>query len=107
MQSKRWYIKKSNNENNDIVRKILEKRGISKSKEENFLTPSLSDLCNPSDFIDMKKSISMILEVVKNNGKIIVFGDYDVYGITSTSLLYLFFKEYFNYETDYYIPDRM
>jgi len=107
MQSKRWYIKKSNNENNDIVRKILEKRGISKSKEENFLNPSLSDLCNPFGFIDMKKSISMILDVVKNDGKIIVFGDYDVDGITSTSLLYLFFKEYFNYEIDYYIPDRM
>ena len=107
MQSKRWYIKKSNNENNDIVRKILEKRGISKSKEENFFNPSLSDLCNPFGFIDMKKSISMILDVVKNDGKIIVFGDYDVDGITSTSLLYLFFKEYFNYEIDYYIPDRM
>lgn len=107
MQSKRWYIKKSNTESNDIIRKILEKRGIPKSKEKEFLNPSLADLNNPFDFSDMKKSVSMILDVIKNNGKIIVFGDYDVDGITSTSLLYLFFKEYFNYELDYYIPDRM
>ncbi|MGM0437205.1 MAG: single-stranded-DNA-specific exonuclease RecJ [Bacillota bacterium] len=107
MQSKRWYIKKSNHENNNILRKILEKRGISKSKEDKFLNPSLSDLNNPFDFSDMKKAVSLILEIIEKKGKIIIFGDYDVDGITSTSLLYLFIKEYFNYKIDYYIPDRM
>src|SRR6056297_3650253 len=107
MQSKRWYIKNSNLKNSDILRKILEKRDIPESKEEKFLNPLLSDLNNPFNFSDMKKAINLILKVIKDQGKIIIFGDYDVDGITSTSLLHLFFEEYFDYEIDYYIPDRM
>ena len=107
MKSQRWYIKKDNNESEDILQKILRKRNIPESREEIFLNPSLSDLNNPFDFSSMKKAVALILETIKKEGKIIIFGDYDVDGITSTSLLYLFFKEYFDCEIEYYIPDRL
>ena len=106
MQSKRWYIKKSNTDSENILRKILNKRDIPIAKEEEFLNPSISSLNDPFKFSDMKKAVNLILKTINNKGKIIIFGDYDVDGITSTSLLYLFFKEYFNYEIEYYIPDR-
>ena len=42
---------------------------------------------NPNDLIDMKKSTLRTIEAIKNKEKIVIFGDYDVDGATSTALL--------------------
>ena len=78
---------------NDVL-KILYSRGIKTKKEiYNFLNPKLDNLGNPYDLQDMENAIKIITEAVKENKNIWIYGDYDVDGITSTSILYLSLKE--------------
>ena len=54
---------------------------------EKFLKPVMGDLHSPHLFSDMPKAISLVKKAVENKEKVMVFGDYDVDGITSTVLL--------------------
>lgn len=58
--------------------------------KEGFL--SLKDLPQPSTFKDMDKATTRIVEAIKNKEKITIIGDYDVDGVTSTTLMKLFLK---------------
>ncbi|MFP4016610.1 MAG: DHH family phosphoesterase, partial [Halanaerobiales bacterium] len=90
-----------------VLLNVLSKRGITGEKEINdFLYGTLDDLNDPFLLKDMDKAVDRIIEAIDNNEKIIVFGDYDVDGITSTTLLYLYLKEKFAYTVDYYLPNR-
>lgn len=90
----------------DLIRKILEKRNLIEHCDiEKFTNPNFLDFRNPFDFENMDKIIDKILEVHKKGGKIFVYGDYDVDGISGTAFLVRFFRE-INYEVDYYIPSR-
>ena len=90
-----------------MVNYILEKRGILTKKDKQlFLAPSYKDMHNPMDLLDMGKAIDRIESAKINKEKITIYGDYDVDGITSTSILYIFLKEN-GYYIDYYIPDRI
>ena len=71
-----------------------------------FLNPDYSRLYNPFLLKDMDKAVNRILSALENKEKIIIYGDYDVDGITSTSILFLFLKEN-GAIVDYYIPNRM
>ncbi|MCO5230874.1 MAG: single-stranded-DNA-specific exonuclease RecJ [Chitinophagales bacterium] len=86
--------------------KILVLRGI-KSKEdaERFLNPSLDNLHNPFLMKDMDKAVLRIHQSIQAGEKILIYGDYDVDGITSVAMLYTFFKKYYN-NIGYYTPDR-
>lgn len=90
-----------------IIDIILEKRGfITEQEKQLFLTPSFDNMHDPMDLLDMEKSVKRIEQAKENNEKITIYGDYDVDGITSTAILYMFLKEN-GYNTDYYIPDRI
>ena len=54
---------------------------------------------------DMDKAIDRIENALKQNEKIMVYGDYDVDGTTAVALVYSFFKTFYN-DLDYYLPDR-
>ena len=54
----------------------------------------------------MEKAVEIIMSALKNRARIIIWGDYDVDGISGTCLLLLFFKE-IGYQVDYHIPDRL
>lgn len=98
-------IKNSKKYSKDLLA-ILASRGLTEEKDiEKFLNCDLKDLRDPFDLKDMEKTIDYILEKRKNNENIWIYGDYDVDGITSTSLLYLAFKE-IGIEANYYIPLR-
>jgi len=71
--------------------------------EEGFL--SLKDLPNPSTFKDMDKATKRIVQAIKNKEKITIIGDYDVDGVTSTTLMKLFFEE-IDYAIEWIIPNR-
>ena len=91
---------------NDVL-KILYSRGIKTKKEiYNFLNPKLDNLGNPYDLQDMENAIKIITEAVKENKNIWIYGDYDVDGITSTSILYLSLKEIGAKNINFYIPIR-
>ena len=78
-----------------------------KSLEEihSFLYAKLPDLHDPDLFPDMDKAVDRILTALKNKEKILIYGDNDVDGITSTVLLTEFFES-INARVLYYIPNR-
>ena len=83
---------------------LLLQRGInSLDKAKFFFTPELNSLHDPYLMKDMDKAIVRINNA--SNEKIMILGDYDVDGTTSTSLLYTYFSHR-NYDLIYYIPDR-
>jgi len=71
--------------------------------KEGFL--SLKDLPQPSTFKDMDKATERIVLAIKNKEKITIIGDYDVDGVTSTTLMKLFFEE-IDYPIEWIIPNR-
>jgi single-stranded-DNA-specific exonuclease len=86
---------------------ILIQRGIDTfEKAKEFFRPSLDLLHNPYLMKNMDEAVTAIIEAENNNKKILIYGDYDVDGTTSVSLVYSFLKKYFPNRIDYYIPDR-
>jgi len=71
--------------------------------KEGFL--SLKDLPQPSTFKDMDKATKRIVQAINNKEKITIIGDYDVDGITSTTIMKLFFEE-IEYPIEWIIPNR-
>ncbi|MEH7418980.1 single-stranded-DNA-specific exonuclease RecJ [Neobacillus drentensis] len=75
-------------------------------KLKKFLDPNLEkDLHNPFLLNDMKKAIVRIIKAIKQKERILIFGDYDCDGITSTSLLYLALRR-FKANVTYRLPLR-
>lgn len=91
----------------DLTAKVLINRGIKNSHDMiSFLHPNYTTLHNPFLLKDMDKAVDKIIEGLKRKNKITIYGDYDVDGITSTSILFMFLKEN-GANIDYYIPDRL
>ncbi len=92
---------------NEIIARILAERNISIDAAESFLTPTLREfLPDPFHLLDMEKAAEIIVNSIINQQKIVIFGDYDVDGATSSALLKRFFSS-LNVEVDIYIPDRI
>ena len=72
---------------------------------QNFLHPKLTNLKNPFKIHDMSKGIRQIKAAIKRGERITIYGDYDVDGITSTSIMYLLLK-HFRADVHYFIPNR-
>ncbi len=89
---------------NSLLATILANREIKDIKT--YLEPTRYDFHNPYEMPDMEKAVKRILEAIDNKEKIIVFGDYDVDGITSITVLKSFFKD-LGIEVNEYIPNRL
>ena len=99
-------IQKQNNINK-LIATILSNRGITKKEDiEIFLKPTRNDFHDPYKMPDMKIAVDRIIKAIENKEKIIIFGDYDVDGITSITVLKSFFKDR-GIEVDSYIPNRL
>ncbi len=75
-----------------ILNILLENRGMKTKKEiENYLNPKIEDITIDSVEIDKKKlqkSLKRIKKAIESKEKIIIYGDYDVDGITGTAILW-------------------
>ena len=72
---------------------VLIKRGLTDIEcIKSFLKPSIKNLHDPMLLPDMDIAVERIIKAKQNAENIIIYGDYDVDGITSTSILYLFFN---------------
>lgn len=90
-----------------VIAVILANRKINTELAvKNYLTKPMSSIHNPMLMKDMQKAAQRIKLAVENKEKIVIYGDYDVDGITSTSLMYLFLTE-LGADVSYYIPDRI
>ena len=71
-----------------------------------FLNPSFQDLRSPFSIKDMDTAVRRIYKAIKDSEKILIFGDYDVDGMTSTSILFDFLQNT-GADVHYYIPHRV
>lgn len=89
-----------------IIAELLVNRGITTYQEaEVFFRPRIEHLHDPFLMKDMERAILRIESAIRNNEKILIYGDYDVDGTTSVALVYSFFKSIYQ-NLEYYIPDR-
>lgn len=91
---------------NELVLHVLGNRGIATEEEAmDFLFPKFEKLHNPFLLNDMEKAVKRILEAIEKKQKVFIYGDYDVDGVTSTSVMLTFLQEVHD-ELEFYIPHR-
>ena len=92
----------------EMAKSILYHRGVKTHAEaEKFLNPKYGDNVDDSLLIlNMEKAASRIVAAIKNNERIIVFGDYDADGICSSVVFHDFFKKIGFENFHIHIPDR-
>ena len=88
------------------ISRLMALRGITSLDEvEKILNPSLSDLHDPFLMQDMDKAVNRLNKALGRKEKILIYGDYDVDGITSVALVYRYLQNYYS-NVEYYIPTR-
>ena len=88
------------------IANLLVQRGIRTYDEAKaFFRPRMADLHDPFLMKDMDKAVVRLRKAIENQEKVLIYGDYDVDGTTSVSLMYMFLKDKIK-ELDFYIPDR-
>ena len=118
----KWLVKASHLDTEKIssVREISQKLGLclptaqllynrgcdTVEKATDFLTKKTEQLHDPFLMKDMEKAVDHILEMVKCGKKIVIYGDYDVDGVTSVSILYMYLSD-MGADVGYYIPSRL
>ncbi len=89
-----------------VLARLLAQRGVETPVEaKKFFRPQLPDLHDPFLMNDMDVAVDRLNEAMGKKERILVYGDYDVDGTTSVSLVYKFLQQYYS-NIDYYIPDR-
>ena len=87
--------------------KILVNRGMTTPETiRRFLNPDLTELRDPFAMTGMQEGIERVIQALYNNERILIYGDYDVDGITATSLLYLVLNK-LGASVDFYLPNRL
>lgn len=90
----------------EAVARVLVNRGIdTEEAARHFLDPDLSDLHDPYLFRDMRAAVARIARAIRGQEPIVVYGDYDVDGITGTAALVKFLRRLGGL-VQAYIPDR-
>jgi single-stranded-DNA-specific exonuclease len=112
----KWIIAKEDKELRDniahqfsldpIIAQLLINRGLKSTKDiDDFLNPRLDNLLDPLSLQGMVRTVERIKKALTTQEKILIYGDYDVDGITSTTLLFSVLTK-FSSDVYYYIPDR-
>ena len=115
--NKKWEVCKENKNDidkiskenglSDLISSILASRGIiEKEAVREFLNPTREDFHDPFLMPDMEKAVDRILKAIQTQEKTIIYGDYDVDGITSITVLKKFLEER-NLQVGEYIPNRL
>jgi len=90
----------------EVIAKILINRGFDKAIDiKKFMRASMDDLYDPFLMKDMEKATGLIKLAIEKNEKIVVYGDYDADGVTSTVIMYKALK-HCGANVEFYVPDR-
>ena len=114
--SKKWIIKEQSEELvkalssalgvKEITARLLINRGYTAEESARaFLEKSDSFLYDPFLMKDMEKAVARVRAALENGEKITIYGDYDVDGITSVSIMYMYLSA-LGGKVDYFIPSR-
>ena len=91
----------------EVFAGLLMARGVhNKEETQRFLYPSEKNMYDPFLMKGMEAAVCRISQAMDAREKITIYGDYDVDGITATSILYLYLTKA-GADVDYYLPDRM
>ena len=115
--NKKWQIYQANEEQveeiskkyniNKLLATILSNRDITEKEQiEKFLNPKRNDFYDPYKMLDMEIAVKRIIKAIENKEKVIIYGDYDVDGITSVTVLKSFLEER-GISVAEYIPNRL
>ena len=115
--NKKWQIYETDKEKvekiskkyniNELLATILINRNIVDEEDIRlFLEPTRADFHDPFLITDMEKAVNRIIKAINNQEKVIIYGDYDVDGITSITVLKSFLKDR-GLEASSYIPNRL
>lgn len=90
-----------------VLARLLVARGLVEQEQARaFLTPRLADLADPGVMLGMDDAVERLVQAGRAGERITIWGDYDVDGVTSVSLLLLFLRR-LGFSVDYYIPSRL
>ncbi|OPJ57066.1 single-stranded-DNA-specific exonuclease RecJ [Alkalithermobacter paradoxus] len=103
--NKIWNLKIEKINNGSLIENILRYRGIGYEEIEEFLSDNPKKTYDPFLLKNMDKAVDKIKYHIEKESKIVIFGDYDVDGVTATTLLVQFLSNITN-NIDYYIPNR-
>ena len=104
--AKQWVVREKVSD--DLVRQILFYRGVKEEQEiEKFLNPDYEKgQHDPFLMKDMDKAVERILRALKNNEKVVIYGDYDADGVCASAVFHEFFKKVGFNNFHIHIPDR-
>lgn len=103
---KDWILESTGSNEKSLIKRLLISRGIKTDDEiKEFLNPLEMTITSPDIFTDMQKTIERLSRAIENNETIIIYGDFDADGVTSTSVLYKTLK-FLDANVHYFIPDR-
>ncbi len=104
--TREWILKSDTDNQKSLIDRLLEVRGIkSEDAKREFLHPLELTLTHPNAFTDMSKAVERIVKAIEEKENILIYGDFDADGVTSTSVLLKTFK-YLGAQVDFYIPNR-
>lgn len=115
-ETKYWNLKELDNNTVDalatdlnetqLLTSVLYNRGVrTQEQAQRFLHPKLEDLADSMQFLNMAPVMERCIQAVENRESVLIFGDNDVDGVTSTTLMYQFFKA-FDGHVRYFLPRR-
>lgn len=117
-QMTRWINRQTEEVSPTVIKKLAEEYNITETfatilhnrnltSEKDFIMPTKEILNSPFLFEDMEKAVNRIMIAINKNEKITIYGDYDVDGVSGTTLLMLFFKKIGYNNVSFFIPDRL
>lgn len=90
----------------NILNELLSSRGLkTKAQREAFLHPDYDKLADPGLLPDMKQAVKRLKTAHKNKEKVVIYGDYDIDGLSATTLLFDAFSQ-FGFDVSTFIPSR-
>ncbi len=103
---KEWIIEDKNIQEKSLIKRLLISRGIKTDKEiEEFLNPLEMEITSPDVFVDMSKVVDRLEKAINEKEVIVIYGDFDADGVTSTSILFKTLT-YLGANVHYFIPNR-
>lgn len=91
----------------ELMAEVLWNRGFTSVKDMDlFLSPGLRNLCNPKEIPGLTEAAEVLARELAQGKKFAVWGDYDVDGVTSTTVVKTFMKER-GIETLHHLPNRL
>lgn len=103
---KEWRFNKYEGKEKSLLKRLLASRGIVKEEEiYEFTHPLEMKQISPNVFVDMEKCTDRICKAIDDGEKIIIYGDFDADGVTSTSTLIKTLR-FLGADVNYFIPNR-